>query len=218
MIEFYMATNSGKGSAVQIKTNGNSEVFFEIANQTPGTSQQNKSFDWKNKSFFGFNVQEMSDIIDWFKWVMTQGAEQEIKFPHLSSSQPKNIVFKFQNYNGKWQIALSVFPANQNNQNQIPSKMFAFSIKQFNLVVRVLEGNLSGKLMSSGLYESTVYDATTNEQIMKKVFLPKLNVNEKICTEKKDPNNNKLVIRDFKTIVDVIYNSSLSHFIYFVKK
>ena len=74
MIEFYMATNSGKGSAVQIKTNGNSEVFFEIANQTPGTSQQNKSFDWKNKSFFGFNVQETSDIIDWFKWVMTQGA------------------------------------------------------------------------------------------------------------------------------------------------
>ena len=51
LIEFYMATGNGKGSAVQVKANGNSEVYFEMANQTPGTNQQTKSFDWKNKNW-----------------------------------------------------------------------------------------------------------------------------------------------------------------------
>ena len=216
MIEFYMATGNGKGSAVQVKANGNSEVYFEMANQTPGTNQQTKSFDWKNKSFFGFNNQEISDIIDWFNWALTQGAEQEKKFPHLSSSQPKNIVFKFQNYNGKWQIVLSVFPANNNQNNNIPSKMFAFSIPQFKMLEKVLLGNLQNKLVSTGLYESIIVEAATNNVINKKIFLPKMNVGEQICSEKKDPNNHSLVIRDFKLINSVVYNSTTQQFIYLV--
>ena len=52
--------------------------------------------------------------------------------------------------------------------------------------------------------------------INKKTFLPKMNAGEQLCSEKKDPNNHNLVIRDFKRITDVIYNSTTQQFIYLV--
>ena len=219
MLEFYMANNAGKGSAVQIKSNGNSEVFFEIAQQTPGTTQQSKSFDWKNKLFFGLNNQEMNDVIDWFGFVVNQGADNELKFPHLASSQPKNIIFKYTNYNGKFQIELNVFPANkQNNQQpQNSGKVFYFNLKQFALVVKVLRGNIENKLNSTGLYDSLILDEGYNV-LKKQMFLPKMQFNEKICTEKKDPNNKSLVLREFLLIVDITYNATTQQMIYIVKK
>ena len=222
LLEFYMATNAGKGSGVQLHANGNSEVFFEMAQQTPGTNQQSKSFDWKNKSFFGLNNQEVCDVIEWFKFVITQGADNELKFPHLASSQPKNIVFKYQNYQGKFQVVLSVFPANQNNHQgqtnpQNGSKMFCFNLKQFTLVTKVLKGNLEKKLNSTGLYDSLILDEGYNI-LKKQMFLPKMQVNEKICTEKKNPENKNLVIREFLLIVDVTYNATTQQMIYVVRK
>ena len=43
-----------------------------------------------------------------------------------------------------------------------------------------------------------------------------MNVGEQICSEKKDPNNHSLVIRDFKLINSVVYNSTTQQFIYLV--
>ena len=50
----------------------------------------------------------------------------------------------------------------------------------------------------------------------KKIFLPKMSVGEQLCSEKKDPNNHNLVIRDFKIIKNVIYNSTIQQFVYLI--
>ena len=84
------------------------------------------------------------------------------------------------------------------------------------MLEKVLLGNLQNKLVSTGLYESMIVEAATNNVINKKIFLPKMNVGEQICSEKKDPNNHNLVIRDFKLINNVVYNSTTQQFIYLV--
>lgn len=222
-LEFYMATNSGSGCGLQINANGNSNVYFEIAKQTPGTTQQNKSFDWKNKSFFGLNENEINKVVDWGKFVMTQGNENEIKFPHLNSSQPKNIIFKYQQFNGKFQVAISSMPATSNNQQNKPAnpqntaKTFNCSIEQFSLIIKCLEGNIKSKLVSSGVYDSVILD-TSYAVLKKQMFLPKMNIGEKIFTEKKDPNNPNFTQREFLLIVDISYNATTKQMIYTCQK
>lgn len=221
-VEFYIATNNGKGSAVQIDTNPKGDLFWEITNQTPGTTMQNKSFDWKTKQMFVLDVKELSDIVTWYNWVITQPNEHELKFPHLASKHPKTIIFKYNMYQGKPQIQLMVLPAQQQNQQQQQQgqqssnmKMFNFKLDQFNSVVKVVNGVIANSLHKTGLYESMIIDR--NGQIVKKsLFLPKLSPGDNIKFEKPNPQNRDLIITEMYKVIGAIYNYTKEMFEYYI--
>ena len=54
--------------------------------------------------------------------------------------------------------------------------------------------------------------------LKKQMFLPKMNIGEKIFTEKKDPNNPNFTQREFLLIVDISYNATTKQMIYTCQK
>ena len=199
--EFYRASSSGKGSGIQMKLLGDDRLSWEIANQTPGTNMQNKSYQWKEKQFFILNTGELTKILLWYKNLDNSG-EMEIKFPHLKSSAPKNISFIAGFYNNKKQITLKVF--NQQENPKVKLHTFNFSIEEFEEIVLYLEENIRSR-MRSNLFNSSIIDLKTNEEKPKSIGMPKMAVGEAIKFKE-----------NFSVIKNVAYDIYEQKIIYYV--
>lgn len=221
MLEFYKATANGSGSAVQLKSNASKNLYWEITNQTPGTTHQTKSFDWKSKQIFELSLEELQKLINWSNWAMSQAQPQELKFPHLASKMPKNIIFKYQNYNNNWQIALTVMPSGAKEPtNQDPNvqqiskvKNYNFSLEQFSVITAVIKGHIGTYTCNNGLLKSVLIKSSDNT-VYKTVDSPKLDKGDFVICEKKDGNGIK---KEFLEITTCGYNYVSEQMEYWVK-
>lgn len=98
------------GVCLQIAITNNANLIFTLAHQI-GIFNNLPKFDYENSVKLGFSDLEASEIALMIKrQLMSGGFDAELKYPHLSAKNPKNIVFKFNKYNGKTQCSFGIYP------------------------------------------------------------------------------------------------------------
>lgn len=181
-MNFYKPTNSGTGSAVQLRINATGDLFWEMAKQRQGTKVKDAIFEFQtNKEIFVLKKAELKKVIDWFKKHVYDGV-QCVDFPHLKAKNPKNIKFQYNQYNGKDQVKLIVFPQNDSKNY----KHFNFSFEEFSLVVDMLQGIITNSFVDSKLFASTIYSKANNSVIIKSIDLPILSTGQFIKKTKQN--------------------------------
>ena len=101
------------GVCLQITTTGTGDLIFTVAHQC-GIENNLPKFDYQNSLKLGFSDLEAAEIALMIRrQLMSEGGfDAELKYPHLQAKNPKNIVFKFNQYNGKLQCNFGIYPTN----------------------------------------------------------------------------------------------------------
>lgn len=100
------------GVCLQITTTGTGNLIFTVAHQC-GIENNLPKFDYQNVIKLGFSDLEAAEISLMIKrQLMSGGFDAELKYPHLQAKNPKNIIFKFNQYNGKLQCNFGIYPTN----------------------------------------------------------------------------------------------------------
>lgn len=103
---------NGDGVCLQLTTTITGNLIFTVAHQC-GIENNLPKFDYQNAMKLGFSDIEASEIALMIKrQLMSGGFDTELKYPHLQAKNPKNIVFKFNKYNGKLQCNFGIYPTN----------------------------------------------------------------------------------------------------------
>lgn len=96
-------------------------LIFQGAKQAGTVNDKNgkmlPKFDYNTKLYFSFSETEMANIVLTLNKLFFQPAEIELKFPHMAGKEPKNIVLKFNLYQGKLQCGFSVYVQSNPEKN-----------------------------------------------------------------------------------------------------
>lgn len=100
------------GVCLQITPTNSGDMLFTMARQYAVENNLPK-FDYQHSIKVGFSDLEAAKIcLAIERQLMSGGYDDELKFPHMASKNPKNISMKFSQYNNKPQCTFGIYPQN----------------------------------------------------------------------------------------------------------
>lgn len=100
------------GVCLQVMPTSTGDILFTMAHQYTVENNLPK-FDYKNAVKVGFSDLEAAKIcLAIERQLMSGGYDDELKFPHIASKNPKNIIMKFSQFNNKVQCIFGIYPQN----------------------------------------------------------------------------------------------------------